>query len=416
MRKIRYRQTSAALFVLGLACGFGCSNEAERTAAAIRQFEEAAARGQRSAGLDALDLAILREPNEARLRLVRCRELLRRRHVETAEHELEIAAKDSSLAAETAPLAVEIAFAARRDREGLNLYLKLPAAGRAAEGLTEAAASAADRLGDFALAADLRTQAAEASSERVDLRLFQAEALLKAGRLDDAYAIAETIAGGQVDGPRALAVMAGVRREQGRLGEAESLVKKAVAAAMICPQADLERGRLERRRVNVDGALAAFRQASLFLGSDPVAVLELAELLREAGRIAEAAAVLAGLPVDAPANVAVLRTRARVAAADGRWGDAKKDLDRLSALNPRDADGYNDRGAVHKSWEAWESALADFDRALAQEADRPEFLWNRAEVLRKLDRLPEAERDEARAVELSTRPAAPAASPETESP
>lgn len=92
-------------------------------------------------------------------------------------------------------------------------------------------------------------------------------------------------------------------------------------------------------------------------------------------------------PTDAAANVNL----ARALLAYELYGSAEGYLRRASALNPQDLDTVYLLGWVHALVGKRDEALADFDRALRLRPDHPQTMLRRADLLRRMDKLREAE-------------------------
>ena len=92
-------------------------------------------------------------------------------------------------------------------------------------------------------------------------------------------------------------------------------------------------------------------------------------------------------PTDAVANVNL----ARALLAYELYGSAEGYLRRASALNPQDLDSVYLLGWVHALVGKRDEALADFDRALRLRPDHPQTMLRRADLLRRMDKLREAE-------------------------
>jgi predicted O-linked N-acetylglucosamine transferase (SPINDLY family) len=74
----------------------------------------------------------------------------------------------------------------------------------------------------------------------------------------------------------------------------------------------------------------------------------------------------------------------------GRWESALLDYDRAIAINPGYANAYCNRGTVLERLHRWGEALDSYDRAIALDPGDCLAYYNRGSVLKELDRLDEA--------------------------
>ncbi len=93
----------------------------------------------------------------------------------------------------------------------------------------------------------------------------------------------------------------------------------------------------------------------------------------------QAAAAGSGL---VPRDPGLLVLHARALAAQDRYGDAVRDLDRAISLDPELTEAYVFRGSAQRQEGALEAAQADLDKALTLDPDQPEALLERGIVSR----------------------------------
>jgi predicted O-linked N-acetylglucosamine transferase (SPINDLY family) len=84
----------------------------------------------------------------------------------------------------------------------------------------------------------------------------------------------------------------------------------------------------------------------------------------------------------------------------GRWQSALTEYDRAIALDPQFAYAYCNRGAVLERLGRWDDALANYDRALELDPDDVLTYYNRGSVLKQLRRFDEALTSYDRAIAL----------------
>ncbi|MFW6050787.1 MAG: tetratricopeptide repeat protein, partial [Myxococcota bacterium] len=112
------------------------------------------------------------------------------------------------------------------------------------------------------------------------------------GDLEAAARAFQRARSGPEDDPYVIARLADVLDRLGRRGEAERVLDEGLALDPASEAVWLARARIARRHDALGDALEAYHQAEQAAPASPEAPLELAELLREAGRPGRAAAVL----------------------------------------------------------------------------------------------------------------------------
>lgn len=123
--------------------------------------------------------------------------------------------------------------------------------------------------------------------------------------------------------------------------------------------------------------------------------------------IASCTAVISQGLVDSDDLVAAYKNRGNAYDDKGRYDQALEDYGRAIAINPQDADCFNDRGTTYMAVESYELAIQDFDRAVGLNPASPAPLSNRCFAKAALGKLEEALTDCNEA--LSVQPRHPAA-------
>src|SRR6266536_3255796 len=107
----------------------------------------------------------------------------------------------------------------------------------------------------------------------------------------------------------------------------------------------------------------------------------------------------AGLPLDR--QVAVWRARGRLHGRAGRYESALADFDRALQLRPDDYRSLADRGVTYRGMERYDEALADLNKAIDLD---PSYAWaiaSRGQTYRDMKRYDEALADFTRAIDLN---------------
>ena len=149
-------------------------------------------------------------------------------------------------------------------------------------------------------------------------------------------ATAEAAAAADKDGPFPLIALARLRAREGKGDEALALAQKATAAGGADAQAAV--GRAQEARNAWAEAEAAYRAAGGADGSNLVASVGLARVLRRTGRAAEALPLLEKVIAAAPGAVDAYKESARAKIATGRGADALGDASTAAALAENDPD------------------------------------------------------------------------------
>src|SRR6266545_2254903 len=149
-------------------------------------------------------------------------------------------------------------------------------------------------------------------------------------------ATAEAAAAADKDGPFPLIALARLRAREGKGDEALALAQKATAAGGADAQAAV--GRAQEARNAWPEAEAAYRAAGGADGSNLVASVGLARVLRRTGRAAEGLPLLEKVIAAAPGAVDAYKESARAKIATGRGADALGDASTAAALAENDPD------------------------------------------------------------------------------
>ncbi len=133
-------------------------------------------------------------------------------------------------------------------------------------------------------------------------------------------------------------------------------------------------------------------QRSIDAGGDPLSLqLSLADLRIHQGRVEEALALLRQLKTEFPEARTVALRLARTLLNQGDREQGRGLIESLLASDPKDAEAHYLMGVAHVLEEKLDSALQEFERALELDQLLVAAHLNRASVLQRLGRLPQAE-------------------------
>ncbi len=223
--------------------------------------------------------------------------------------------------------------------------------------------------------------------------LAQALALHQAGRLAEAAALYEAALARSPLDPDALHLLGVIRQQQGDFGASIALIGQALdrredaAFASNLANAYLGLGRFEE-------AAAACRKAIALNAAFGMAYANLGVALRALGRPAEAMEALRLAIVIEPGRAEAQASLGVVLLELGRRAESIAVLRGLIASQPGYAPAHYNLGnslAAEETPETLIEALASFDQAIALAPAYGEAHANRASILRRLGRLPEAE-------------------------
>lgn len=191
-----------------------------------------------------------------------------------------------------------------------------------------------------------------------------------------------------------------IRRAQGRIGEAELLIRQSIEAAPANAEYRNNLGRLLHSAGFLEHAIAAFEEA---LARDPkldAARLNLARALDGVGRPRdaerEARASLASKETAEAHTVLGGALRQQ-----GRHSEALATFDRALALNPKSRAARHDRAIALDKLGRTQDAVAEYESLYAEGLRAPEFFRNWAGALMDLGRGEEAERRLAEALSFN---------------
>lgn len=258
--------------------------------------------------------------------------------------------------------------------------------------------------------------------DRLHLWMRIEEVLLQkaAGELDRAAAGAQAVLAEDSMNLLALELLAAIRLDEGKLGEALAIYERILSLDDTRPLSYVQYGNLLWRAGDLEKAESSFRAA---LEHDPgymSARLRLSELLVERGRNDEAQTILDGA-LELRANDPRLRlVRARALRGTGEGTRALVELQELAREHPEDAeiiaeyagtlaqggrldealavlkngpdhhDVHYTLSVLYRSAGNMDAALAEVDRALALEPDSAVALHDRGVLLSRMERLSEA--------------------------
>jgi len=200
-----------------------------------------------------------------------------------------------------------------------------------------------------------------------------AEVLAKSPRDDDALILRGNLSLAQKDPRTAIADLRSVLRDQ----------PNAVGVMRTLARAHLANG---------EPALAeeTMRRAVDVNPNDPLARLDLAQLLTQLGKADRAKPIIELLVKQEPANIQALDAEFRIAVAAKDFVLAKSAADALVASDPKHGLGYFYQGELAESDKHYDEALGLYDKSLALQPESAEPLEGVTRALVNLKRVPDA--------------------------
>ncbi|WP_082885257.1 tetratricopeptide repeat protein [Bradyrhizobium stylosanthis] len=215
---------------------------------------------------------------------------------------------------------------------------------------------------------------------------------LRAGRLDEAASVCETILGTDPGHHGCMNVLGIIALLRGQAARARELLEQAVTLAPENPSYHVNLAKvLQSAGSTLDEAERHFR-AAIALGADEVdGRLGLAHLLRTGGRLEEASTCLADVVRLRPDDADARGIYASLLHDIGRLDDAELHYREACRIRPVFPEALNNLGNLCQARGRLEEAEAYFRRALACKPDFPETCNNLGNLLRELGRPEEAE-------------------------
>lgn len=173
-------------------------------------------------------------------------------------------------------------------------------------------------------------------------------------------------------------------------GEAEQLIRQAIAASSRNPLYYANLGLALRNQRKFDDAMAMFDKALRRKSDYWEAHFQRALTLLAMQRHEDALISLGRAIAHKPDYASALKYRADILSDLGRFEAALADYDRVLKIAPGNAAALNNRGTALLRLKRDEDALAAFDAASALQPDSPEILNNRGAALRALGQPAEA--------------------------
>lgn len=221
-------------------------------------------------------------------------------------------------------------------------------------------------------------------------QLQRAASLRQAGRLDEAAALCERVAGGNPDAVDALQLLGLIRKQQGRFDDAERLLRRCVDKAPQRADFQTNLGNLLFTIGKFEAAEFVYREAIGIDAEFQPARLGLARMLTRVGypdaAEREIRAWLAKHPTDAQA----LSVLGGACQAQGKSADAETAFRDALEQRPDNGVTLHNLGAVVADQYRAEEALELFERAAGAGLDGPELGANIARALLALERHDEA--------------------------
>ncbi|QXX76727.1 tetratricopeptide repeat protein [Methylovirgula sp. HY1] len=255
---------------------------------------------------------------------------------------------------------------------------------RAAEAAAILTIEAARAL-QAAPAAMMRTQALPAGQA-----LLLAEQKRRQGFLGDADELVRGAVATEPDNADAIHSLGIIAHQSGKLGEAITHVRRAIAIAPDIALYHANLGEMCRLAGHIDEAIAEGRRAIALQPDYPGALSNLAIALFDEGKFEEALSHL-DRAVALQHNFAQAHSnRGNALQRLKRFSEAEHAYRRALEFEPKFADGWNNLGTCLRELKRGEEAEAAYREALALKPHDPDVLDNLALALKDLDRLDEA--------------------------
>lgn len=214
-------------------------------------------------------------------------------------------------------------------------------------------------------------------------RLFLAGLLRGAGEATTALAAYDQAVataarrGDAADQVMALGNRADCLLEQGRYGEAEADLDRALAVKPEEVALQFKRGECRMAQRNFSGALDDFTLAARLAPHRPDVWMRRGDCLAALSRFQDAAADYTVALERAPRDAGLAARRAAAWEAAGDLNAALADYARALDLDPDDFRRWYDRGMIYLMLGQPTAAAADFDQALKRDSRRPEIRMGR---------------------------------------
>jgi tetratricopeptide (TPR) repeat protein len=188
----------------------------------------------------------------------------------------------------------------------------------------------------------------------------------------------------------ALIGLAGVAQAEGRASAAEDLLKQAERASPKSWEVHLAWGRLYLSQNAPDQAEKAFQKANAMAPKAVPPWLELGDLQLRRGRANDALKAYRQAAALDERNKFAAYGRGVAAAAAGQRAEALLSLATAAGLAPNDPAPLRASGRIHLESGDLAKAMADFDRGLERQPKFVPLMLDRAEVLARQQRWPDA--------------------------
>lgn len=254
--------------------------------------------------------------------------------------------------------------------------------------------------GNLADAGDYYAAILRAQPGHVDAKHLLGVLKVQEGRLVEAQRLLRQVIAAVPGLPPAHVNLGDALRLSGKLAEALQSYERAIALNPLYPEAHVNRGLTLSALGRQAEAVDAFSHVLDIKPGHVEALNNRGNALVDLGRHAEALADYDRALLAQPHHVGMLYNRGNVLRALGRAEDALESYDRALTLMPDMAGALNNRGNLLRDLDRPAEALADFDRVLAMTPGDALALNNRGNVLRSLDRPDEALESYRRAVAL----------------
>ena len=212
----------------------------------------------------------------------------------------------------------------------------------------------------------------------------------RAGRVDAAKALIESVLAKAPEHFDALQCLAQIENRAGHSQSAEALFRRAIAVKTDFAPVFVNYADLLYRLRRYDEAVACYDRAIAISPNVPSTHYSRGSALRAAERFEEALASHGrALAIDPDCALAYAH-RANVFVDMNRFEEAFRDYDKAVLMQPDVAEHYANRGLTYSSIGRFEAALADFDKAISLKPSDAAVHANKGTVLKDLGRFDEA--------------------------
>lgn len=241
----------------------------------------------------------------------------------------------------------------------------------------------------------------------IDLQLNEAEALIGAGRVDDAIALLDRICSRKKQDSRALHMFGVAKAMRGEAEVAEQLLRKARSLKPSAADILTDLGSVLILRGNNAEAADVLAKARRRAPQSPLALFHHGVALTNLKRHDEALVIFEQLVSHFPDDIIYAQNRATVLAELQRFEEAEAAIDKVLRKQPAMPEALLVKSIAALNRASYDEALAALDRIIAAHPNHLNAIHNRGEIRLLTGQLEQGWRDyEARWAQIGTKPRA----------